>query len=219
MALKVFKPTLLLNNFFRNSRRYSSREEKHANISIYQECLFRTFIGCSLKNPGRLRGLPGDRLQLMFTFRDHSINKRASSCCLIWTTQQNSVNRMMTRWGSVIKAAEGQIICQRSHSSPEAEPGLGSSLSSARAGSWPSHFPLQHQSQESKSGARGPGLEEDRIPWADLWGGGDIQVQPLPWTRWDSLQRYRQVSSSMDVLWVLSWVDFSAYGKLRFDSA
>lgn len=77
------------------------------------------------------------------------------------------------------KAVESQVICQRSHSSPGAEPGFGSSPLSGRASPWPSYFPLQHESQESKSGARGPGPEEDRIPWADLWSGEDIQVQPL----------------------------------------
>lgn len=50
-GLKGFQSTLLLSNCFRDSRRCSSREVKHANISIYQEHLFKTLIGCSLANP------------------------------------------------------------------------------------------------------------------------------------------------------------------------
>lgn len=68
---------------------------------------------------------------------------------------QSSV-RQMTVIDEDAKAAEGP----RSPSSWGAEPGLSFSLSDTR----PSYLPLQHKSQTSDSGVRGPGPEEDRIP-------------------------------------------------------
>lgn len=71
-----------------------------------------------------MRGLPGDvGYKLQLVFKDCLINKTVSSCCPIWTTRQNSVNKTMIT-DEDAKSAGGRAIYQRSHSSPGAEPGL-----------------------------------------------------------------------------------------------
>lgn len=109
----------------------------------------------------------------------------------------------------------GGGVCRRSPSAPEQSWGVAST--SHGLGKFPSHllFSSQHKSQTSKSRARGPGPEDDRIPRADLPGGEDIQVQPVQRERRDSPQRHWQVFSVADLLGVSSWVGFPTDGELR----
>ena len=97
------------------------------------------------------------------------------------------------RWGC--HRARSQVICQRSQLT-------GVAPASQIPGLVPDHytFLLQDKNQISESGTWKPGPDEDGIPWAELWGAEDFQVQPLYWNRRHSLQRYWQVSSLL--LWL-----------------